>query len=49
MFTVKIGEVKVQFDSWEEAKAYAEKESYLQGKDAMIYNRRGDAAFIRVP
>lgn len=48
MFTVKIGEVKAKFDNWEEAKAFAEKESYLQGAQAVIFNKRGDAAFINV-
>lgn len=48
MFTVKIGNTAAKFDNWEEAKAFAEKESYLQGAQAVIFNKRGDAAFVRV-
>jgi len=49
MFTVKIGKVTQKFDNWEDAKAFAEKESWLQNSQAVIFNKRGDAAFIRVP
>lgn len=49
MFTVKIGKTTAKFDIWEEAKAFAEKESWLQAKPARVFNRAGDMAFIQVP
>ena len=49
MFTVKIGKTTQKFDNWEEAKAFAEKESWLQNAQAVIFNKRGDAAFVRIP
>ena len=49
MFTVKIGKMSVKFAIWEDAKAFAEKESWLQAKPARIFNQRGDMAFIQVP
>jgi hypothetical protein len=49
MFTVKCGKVKQTFDIWEDAKAFAEKASWDQNAQAVIFNRKGDAAFIRVP
>ena len=48
MFTVKIGNKATKFDNWEEAKAFAEKESYLQNAQAVIFNKKGDAAFVKV-
>lgn len=41
MFTVKVGSIVEKFDSWEAAKAFAEKESYLQNAEAFIYSREG--------
>lgn len=41
MFTVKVGTVTEKFDSWEAAKAFAEKESYLQNAEARIYSKEG--------
>ena len=49
MFTVKIGNIARKFNIWEEAKAFAEKESWLQAKPARIFNQRGDMAFVQVP
>lgn len=41
MFTVKVGNVTEKFDNWEAAKAFAEKESYLQNVEALIYSKEG--------
>jgi hypothetical protein len=49
MFTVKCGKTTQKFDIWEEAKAFAEKESWLQNSQAVIFNKKGDAAFVRIP
>ena len=49
MFTVKIGKMSVKFSIWEDARAFAEKESWLQAKPARIYNKFGDMSFIQVP
>lgn len=49
MFTVKIGKISQKFNVWEDAKAFAEKESWLQAKPARIFNQSGDMAFIQVP
>ena len=49
MFTVKIGKIARKFNVWEDAKAFAEKESWLQAKPARIFNQAGDMAFVQVP
>ena len=49
MFTVKCGKVMQKFDIWEDAKAFAEKEAWLQNAQAVIFTKRGDATFIQVP
>lgn len=49
MFTVKCGKVMQKFDNWEDAKAFAEKTAWDQAAQAVIFNKNGDAAFIRVP
>ena len=49
MFTVKIGKTTQKFNVWEDAKAFAEKESWLQAKPARIFNQAGDMAFVQVP
>lgn len=41
MFTVKISNTTERFDNWEAAKAFAEKESYLQNAEAFIYSNQG--------
>lgn len=41
MFTVKVGNISEKFDSWEAARAFAEKESYLQNAEARIYTKEG--------
>jgi hypothetical protein len=41
MFTVKVGNITEKFDNWEAAKAFAEKESYLQNCEAHIYSNQG--------
>lgn len=49
MFTVKCGIVTAKFDIWEDAKAFAEKAAWDQAAQAVIFNRKGDATFIRIP
>ena len=49
MFTVKIGNITRKFAIWEDARAFAEKESWSQAKPARIYNKYGDMSFIQVP
>lgn len=41
MFTVKVKKTVENFRSWEAAKAFAEKESYLQNAVARIYSSKG--------
>ena len=48
MFTVKIGKSTQKFDTWEAARTYAEKESWLQAKPARIYSNQG-MAYVEVP
>ena len=48
MFTVKIGKMSVKFAIWEDARAFAEKESWLQAKPARIYSKEG-MAYVEVP